>query len=340
MELPEKIQGMMTYIDNSLQDFPDAPILIDDTFACEVIHAGQSVFAKESNVFDLSGDFAVVGDIHGNLSTLLRIFNRLGWPPARRYLFLGDYVDRGQYSCEVILILYGLKALFPDQIFLLRGNHEFAPMPEVYGFQEEAHEKFPPIFYSTVIQSFDDLPMAVVLNGEAFCVHGGLSPEFESVDKIRNLPKPNQWRTDAEDSINDFFWGDPTEEIDDFTPSKRGCGYYYGSSVTEQFLRHSGLQVVIRAHENCTEGFRWSFDSHQALTVFSTCDYCGTGNTAAVALCTRGNPIEFISFPPEAQPAAVIPSGGSQESDEDEETLVPNASWMDAEIARQQLVYA
>jgi hypothetical protein len=96
----------------------------------------------EPTMLKISSPLVVVGDIHGQFYDLLNIFHKFGYPPATRYLFLGDYVDRGQFCIEVATLLMVLKINYPDSIYLLRGNHEGRVMTSSFNFKLECTPLF------------------------------------------------------------------------------------------------------------------------------------------------------------------------------------------------------
>jgi len=101
-------------------------LCLKNTEITAICLAARDVFLSQPTLIELSPPVKIVGDVHGQYSDLIRLFEMCGFPPAANYLFLGDYVDRGKQSLETILLLLCYKIKYPENFFLLRGNHECA----------------------------------------------------------------------------------------------------------------------------------------------------------------------------------------------------------------------
>lgn len=99
-------------------------VRFDADHLLEIIEKAESIFTGESTLLEVPVPCQIYGDIHGQYSDLLRWLHVNGWPPTTRCCFLGDYVDRGRHSIEVIVMLFLLKIVMPHDVFLCRGNHE------------------------------------------------------------------------------------------------------------------------------------------------------------------------------------------------------------------------
>ena len=134
----------------------------------------DSIFESEPAVFRTDAEpMMIVGDIHGYLQALNSIIKKRNEIGCKNILFLGDYVDRGIQGTEVLLRLFQLKIEHPGHIFLLRGNHEDAEMNFQDGFFEEIG--FDKEFLLKINRTYTKMPVAAVLSGHTFCVHGELT---------------------------------------------------------------------------------------------------------------------------------------------------------------------
>jgi len=231
-----------------------------------VCNACREVFLSQPALLELSAPVKIVGDIHGQYTDLLRMFEMCGFPPSSNYLFLGDYVDRGKQSLETILLLMCYKLKYPENFFLLRGNHESANVTRIYGFYDECKRRTNIKIWKSFIDTFNCLPIAAIVAGKIFCVHGGLSPALSHMDDIRQITRP----TDVPDYglLNDLLWSDPAEIDTDWEPSERGVSFCFGKKVIMNFLQKHDFDLVCRAHMVVEDGYEF-FTDRVLVTVFS-----------------------------------------------------------------------
>jgi serine/threonine-protein phosphatase PP1 catalytic subunit len=131
-----------------------------------------------------------IGDIHGQYYDLLRLFEYGGYPPEANYLFLGDYVDRGKQSLETICLLLAYKIKYPENFFLTRGNHECSSINRLYGFYDECKRRYSVKLWKTFTDCFNTLPITASVDDRILCMHGGLSPELESLEQLKIIHRP------------------------------------------------------------------------------------------------------------------------------------------------------
>lgn len=264
-----------------------------------IISQTALLITQEPNLLELSDPITIIGDIHGQFYDLLKILELSGNLSNTQYLFLGDYVDRGSFSIEVILLLYSLKLNFPKQIFFLRGNHECRQLSTFFNFRKECLYKFDLEVYEIIMNSFDCMPLACIVNNNFLALHGGLSPELVHLENISQI---NRFEEPPRSGIFcDLLWADPVAN-DQGTSEKRykpndirGCSHFYGKKAVNKFLKKNKLLSVIRAHEAQIDGYKmhkWNGveEFPIVITVFSAPNYCDVyQNKGAIIKFLNGN---------------------------------------------------
>lgn len=237
-----------------------------------ICQTAREIFLAQPIVLDLSPPVKVVGDVHGQYGDLIRMFDMCGFPPSSNFLFLGDYVDRGKQSLETILLLLCYKIKYPENFFLLRGNHECANVTRVYGFYDECKRRCNIKTWKIFIDTFNTLPIAAIVAQKIFCVHGGLSPSLTNMNELRSIQRP----TDVPDYglLNDILWSDPADTENEWEDNERGVSYCFNKVAINKFLSKFGFDLVCRAHIVVEDGYEF-FNDRTLVTVFSAPNYCG-----------------------------------------------------------------
>ena len=256
---------------------PTIPI----NFVVNLTEEVTNIIKNESSLLDIKSPVTVAGDLHGHLLDLFRILKTFGSPEARQYLFLGDIVDRGEFSVETIILIYIMKVVWPKKVYIIRGNHEFGYLCSQCGFFSQVSECYGDIrVFRSFLKSFGYLPLGALIDGKTLCVHGGLSPSLYSITQIRNIQRPFD-NFGEDDVIDGILWSDPKTEVRNFEDSPRGTGYFFGKEAVDEFMNANKLKYIVRGHECVTEGTSIAFGC--VITVFSASHYCGiVHNDAAV----------------------------------------------------------
>ncbi|KAJ6491269.1 serine/threonine-protein phosphatase 2B catalytic subunit A1 [Mycena vitilis] len=271
-----------------------------------ILAKGTEILRRESNVLNVDAPITVCGDIHGQYYDLMKLFEVGGSPADTRYLFLGDYVDRGYFSIECVLYLWSLKIWYPDTLFLLRGNHECRHLTDYFTFKLECKHKYSERIYDACMESFCSLPLAAVMNKQFLCIHGGLSPELNTLDDIRAIDRFREPPTQG--LMCDILWADPVEDFgtektnDSFLHNHvRGCSYFFTYQAACQFLERNNLLSIIRAHEAQDAGYRMyrktkSTGFPSVMTIFSAPNYLDVYNNKAAVLKYESNVMNIRQF--------------------------------------------
>lgn len=272
---------------------PIIPINVLLKLICHAIN----IFQNEPSILHLKSTTIIVGDLHGHILDLFRILNRFGFPPGQTYLFLGDLVDRGQFSTEVATIVFLMKVLFPGYVYIIRGNHEFSALCQTSGFSHEIQSIYNNSgIQNSFIRAFTYIPLCAIIGNSTFCVHGGIGPQWTEINQIAQIKRP--FDSFEDDIISAALWSDPDDSINHFEPSTRGEGYLFGEQQISHFLSKNNLSVLIRGHECVENGIRMSL-GNKVITVFSASNYCGfTNNLAGVLIVHSSGQREPYTFQP------------------------------------------
>ena len=238
---------------------------------------------EQPTFLDLESPITVCGDTHGQYPDLLRLFDLGGYPPDTNYLFLGDYVDRGEQSIETICLLLAYKIKYEENFFILRGNHECGSINRIYGFYDECKRRYNLKIWKNFVDLFNCLPIAACIDDKIFLVHGGLSPELKTIDEIKKIMRPTD--VPEEGLLCDLLWSDPDPNNGkDWGPNDRGVSVTFNESVLGKFLENNDLDLFCRAHQVVEEGYEF-FGDRKLVTVFSAPNYCGEfDNNGAIML--------------------------------------------------------
>ncbi|KAI5961244.1 CNA1 [Candida pseudojiufengensis] len=274
--------------------------------AIKIIKQATQLLTSEPNLLSVPAPVTICGDVHGQYYDLMKLFEVGGDPKSTKYLFLGDYVDRGSFSIECLIYLYSLKISYPNSFWMLRGNHESRHLTEYFTFKNECLHKYSQKLYDECLTSFNALPLAAIMNDQFFCVHGGISPQLQDLDSIRKL---NRFREPPTKGLMcDLLWADPIEEYDEdnidteyLNNAVRGCSYAFTYKATCKFLDRTKLLSVIRAHEAQNAGYRMykrtkTMGFPSLLTMFSAPNYLDSYNNKAAVLKYENNVMNIRQF--------------------------------------------
>eukprot|EP00727_Mastigamoeba_balamuthi_P004344 m51a1_g13908 putative serine threonine-protein (972) ;mRNA; f:763693-768839 len=238
------------------------------------------------------GKLVVVGDLHGQLTDLVTILAKHGWPSeTTHYLFNGDFIDRGPHGIEVLLVLYVLRMALPGSVFLNRGNHEEKYICEGYEFKDQVTRKYSDKEFVLACKTFKYLPLATLITDRSILVvHGGL-PDTRGLplSAIEQAKRVNPHDVEGANSnlLKALLWGDPRPE-DGCEPNEvRGAGFFFGPDITAAFLSANKLRAIIRSHEVAQDGVAWTHGG-QLATVFSASNYCGSSDNKGAVLVLQG----------------------------------------------------
>jgi len=269
----------------------------------DILAKAKEIFEKENRLLEFEtskpdDEIYVLGDIHGNLQTLMKLIEIINENKPKLVISLGDIVDRGFKQLECLIIILALKILNPESFFILRGNHETLEMNQAYGFFHEFLQKFKDFNkFSEILAVYNMLPICAIINNSILCLHGGIPEDIDILKKLRGLKLKdidNSVSKSIYEGVFQIMWNDPKSGLrsdpesmlQGFKESFRGSGIkIFGEDVFDKFMKANNLKYLIRAHECFPEGYRWFFNN-RLLSIFSAANYRGqlSPNPASYAI--------------------------------------------------------
>ncbi|NXC69940.1 PPE1 phosphatase, partial [Anhinga anhinga] len=280
--------------------------LLHARYVLQLLCETRRVLKEMPNITHLSTSYSreitVCGDLHGNLDDLLLIFYKNGLPSEQnRYVFNGDFVDRGKNSMEILIILFAFLLIYPNDFHLNRGNHEDYIMNLRYGFTKEVAKKYKDHgkqILCLLRDVFSWLPLATIIDSKVLILHGGIS-DTTDLDFLNALER-NKVRDHIHGGvilfslkkkiavqmvitnfcylqILDILWSDPRSQNGCRPNKSRGGGCYFGPDVTAKMFKRYNLKMLIRSHEFKPEGYEISHNG-KVITIFSASNYYEEGS--------------------------------------------------------------
>ncbi|KAK8566399.1 hypothetical protein V6N13_002110 [Hibiscus sabdariffa] len=301
---------------------------LDCNEIADLCESAERIFNVEPTVLQLKAPIKIFGDLHGQFGDLMRLFDEYGAPSTAGdiayidYLFLGDYVDRGQHSLETITLLLALKVEYPNNVHLIRGNHEAADINALFGFRIECIERMGERdgiwAWHRINRLFNWLPLAALIEKKIICMHGGIGRSINHVEQIESLQRPITMEAGSI-VLMDLLWSDPTENdsVEGLRPNARGPGLVtFGPDRVMEFCNNNDLQLIVRAHECVMDGFERFAQGH-LITLFSATNYCGSANNAGAILVLGRDLVVVPKLIHPLPPAILSPEASPERHTED-----------------------
>jgi len=273
----EKLLSVRSCVPGKLVDLKEEEIKF-------IIDKSLPIIKREKVLVELKAPLQICGDIHGQYYDLLRIFEHCGYPGDYNYLFLGNYVDFGKQSLEVISLLLCYKIKYPEKITLLRGNHESSITSRIYGFYDECKRRYNVRIWRIFTDLFNYLPFAAIVNEKIFCVHGGLSPELNKIEVILNIKRP----TDIPDTglLCDLLNSNPDKDVLEYDENDKGYSVVFGEKIVLDFIKKNDLDLIVRGNEVVDDGYEFFAERH-LVTIFSALNFKGEFDNSAGILIIK-----------------------------------------------------
>lgn len=295
---------------------PGSLILLDRKKVHFVLDRAQQIIEAQPMFLRLHSPVTIGTDVHGQYYDLLRFMKDAGMPPQTNYLFLGDYVDRGHQSIETMCLLLALKVKYPENVFLLRGNHECQSISRVYGFYEECRRRYSIQMWNRFVKLFDVMPASALIEDKILCMHGGLSPQLKRLNQIDKIERPQP--VPEYGLFCDLLWSDPAPAPQGaqhfkkasqrgYVKNDRGTSVMFAAHIVEDFVERHELDLIVRGHQVMDDGYEF-FANRKLVTIFSAPNYCGEfDNDGSMLMVKEDLKCSFLKLCPEEKQSFAKP---------------------------------
>lgn len=299
LEAFEKVVGSLFPSPSAVTSSISFPKFPPDVLST-LIDLAMTRFQNQSTVIEIPLGTYIIGDIHGNIHDLLRILGTIGdFLPRQsnvrdqsinsdvlltsdgnlidnseiqnqtKLLFLGNYIGQGQFSLEVITLLFALTVAYPNNFYLIRGCDEFKDTNEQSGFKSELVSEYgrKNDIYDRLNKAFSYLPLAAIVGGSTICIHGGLSSKLSMTSQIQSIQRP--LKNCENILVSDLLWSNPSTDTMTYKASYDGKGCFFGQQSTSLFLKNNRYIRIIRGHQCNADGVQPFFNG-LGFTVFSS----------------------------------------------------------------------
>lgn len=237
----------------------------------QICSSAKKCLLEDQTVLRLKPRLHIIGDLCGNYNQIWNLISTN--EPTDHFLFLGDYVNNGNHSLELITLILCMKLLAPQQVFLLRGSQETPQMTEHHGFKNDCISRFDDEVYKEFLEVFECMPLAAIVSNDeksksVLFMNGGLSPNLNSIKQLDEIERPIK---NVENGVvNEILFSNLSTNVKNFSENKGPNNYIvYGSTAVHNFLKKNHLDQVVRSHQ--TNDFYYPFgdDDHSALAIYS-----------------------------------------------------------------------
>ena len=278
-------------VDVTMYEIQDARLIfpvLKESLLTDLCRGIKEIFQNEPSLLKINENCLIMGDLHGHILDLFRVLRKFGPPPKTNYVILGDLVDRGEFSLETVTLVFVLKALYPKNVYIVRGNHEFPAMFQYHGFSAQVEDMYGNHMVTYAFaNAFSFLPFGALVFGKILCVHGGIGKGFTCITQLDDVTRPVV--NYDYDPVISCVWSDPKNDVGEgFIESTRGIAYFFGKQALNNFLNTQGLTLLVRGHEPCENGIKEMFDG-KLITVFGASNYCNYSNNKSGVLMVTKN---------------------------------------------------